>query len=111
MLRQVTMSDRARFLAGLVLGTAGALLFGGGGPWGLGLLVLVSLPLGWSRDGLAYWSGLCLAFGLAWLVLLARQSSSSEDLRPWVEMGIAAVALGVVALALHMALRMRRVSR
>jgi hypothetical protein len=106
------VSIRARFLAGLVLGSAGALLFGGGGPWGLGLLVLVSLPLGWSRDGLVYWSGLCSAFGVAWLVLLARQSSDNgEDLAPWIALGIVTVALGVGLLVLYIGLRARRVAR
>lgn len=79
-------------------------MFGIGGPLVV-VLVVAAIPLMRGRDGLAFLSGLLACFGVAWLVLLARQSSTNgEDLAPWVAIGIGALVTGVALGAIRLAI-------
>lgn len=81
----------------LILGGAGALLAGIGGPLGY-LFVTAALPLAWRGRVLGV-AGLLVGFGGVWLLLVANQYASggglSDPIR-WLSVGAVPLAVGLV---------------
>ena len=93
----------------LVLGGAGAVLAGIGGPFGYVFLV-AALPLAWRGRALGL-AGLLVGFGGVWLLLMAHQFASGgrlADPAPWLAVGAVPLAIGLVLALVGLGLAERR---
>ena len=104
-------SGRAvRWLAGLLVGAAGALLLVLGGVLGVAAMALLAVALVARRDGRAGLAGLPVGFGSVILALLLRAESAcqpgecvSPDVTGWIALAIGCLVAGALATVALMA--------
>jgi hypothetical protein len=102
--RDVPSGRARRWLAGLVIGAAGAILLVLGGVLGVAAMAFLGLALVARRDGRAGLAGLPVGFGSVILALLLRAESAcqpgecaSPDVTGWVALATGCLVAGALA--------------